>query len=130
MIKKFAVAGTLFAATGVILGAMGAHALKDKIPAESLSSFETGVRYQIYHSLALFILALLYEKYSSALLRTAGYLFITGILLFSGSIYLLSTKTISALENTMWIGPITPLGGLCFIAGWTCILIHFIRSKT
>lgn len=130
MNKNFLKAGIAFAATAVILGAFGAHALKEKIGPDQLQVFDTGVRYQFYHALALLIVFLLSEKLNSPLLKYSGRLFIAGIFLFSGSVYLLSTRELlgaDGLKNV--IGPVTPLGGLCFISGWILLLIASMRPN-
>ena len=129
MTKTFLIGGISFAGLAVIFGAFGAHALKERISQEQLLVFETGVRYQFYHSLALIILFLLGEKLSPSLLQYSGVFFIIGIILFSGSLYLLSTREMSGIEN--WksvLGPVTPLGGLCFIIGWTTLLFAALKS--
>ena len=105
--------GALLAAVAVICGAFGAHFLKTKLPAESLQTFETAVRYQFYHAFALVIAGILYASFPGKLLRWSGYLFLAGTILFSGSLYVLCG--FSAIK---WIGAITPVGGLCFITGW------------
>ena len=118
----------LSGAFAVILGAFGAHALKEKLSPEQLQTFETGVRYQMYHTFALIAVALLLEKYNNSLLNYSGYLFITGIILFSGSLYLLATKILLGIENWIWLGAVTPIGGLCFIFGWILLLINFLKN--
>lgn len=101
-----------YGATGVILGAFGAHALKEKLTPYQLASWETGVRYQLIHAVALLVIALLMEKGLS--LRPTFWLWGVGVALFSGSIYLLSLEI---GPKALW-GPITPIGGLCLIVGW------------
>ena len=110
-------------AIGVALGAMAAHFLKTKmesgaITANELQAFETGARYQIYHSLALLCLALLSDKLGGRLLPKAAFCFMAGIVLFSGSLYLLSTARLMGMGSMRWLGPVTPLGGVFLIAGW------------
>lgn len=110
-------------AIGVALGAMAAHFLKTKmedgtITLNDLQAFETGTRYQIYHSIALLSIALLYDKLSSRLITKAVYCFMAGIVLFSGSLYLLSTSRLMGIEHMRWLGPVTPIGGVFLIAGW------------
>lgn len=106
----------------VILGAFGAHGLRDKLSPELLSAYQTGVQYHFYHTLALLAVALLLGKYPlSVWLKTSGGLLLAGILLFSGSLYLL------ALGGPRWLGPITPLGGLCFIIAWACLLVAAVK---
>jgi uncharacterized membrane protein YgdD (TMEM256/DUF423 family) len=134
MSRKFILFAAASSAIAVTLGALGAHYLKGKAEAgvltpDNLISFETAVRYQLYHSLALILLFVLSQYKNSSLLKYSGYLFIAGIFLFSGSIYFLSTKALTGLSNLQWLGPITPLGGLCFIAGWICLLVNFIKKE-
>ena len=104
--------GALLAAVAVICGAFGAHALKGKLQYDSMQTFETAVRYQFYHALALLAVGILYASFPGKLLQWSGYLFIAGIILFSGSLYVL------CLSYMTWVGIITPIGGLCFIIGW------------
>lgn len=96
----------------VALGAFGAHSLKTKLTPEMLTVFETGVRYQAYHALALLLLAALRGP------DRAGWCFVAGVVLFSGSLYAL------ALSGVRWLGAITPLGGLCFLAGWLMLALQ------
>lgn len=112
MIKTFLFIASLSMALSVIFGAFGAHALKEKLSPEMLSIFETGVKYQIYHALGIFISAILMRLYPSLDLSVTVYLFISGILFFSGSLYVLSITGIKTF------GAITPFGGLMFILGW------------
>ncbi|PTM05321.1 MAG: DUF423 domain-containing protein [Bacteroidetes bacterium] len=114
-----------FAAIAVILGALGAHALKGQLSAESLESFKTGVRYQMWHALALAFLALLPSKEFG--LRWTKTLWIFGIILFSGSIYLLSIAPIFDF-NFRFLGPITPLGGIALILGWIVLFFKSLRA--
>jgi uncharacterized membrane protein YgdD (TMEM256/DUF423 family) len=100
---------------GVALGAFGAHALKAKLAPDMLAAFETGVRYQMYHVFALVAAAWAWARWPRRLFVVAGGLFAAGIVVFSGSLYLL------ALTGTRWLGAITPLGGLAFLAGWLCL---------
>ena len=134
MKKSILIFCSLSGAVAVVLGAMGAHYLKRKISegiitTENLQSFETGVRYQMYHTLALLLIALLAEKLNPKFVKYIFGLFITGIFLFSGSIYILSTKSLMGIENILWLGPITPLGGLCFITGWIVLLFATLKSE-
>ena len=124
--KLFLVLGAALAGTAVVLGAFGAHALRSRLPTDQLAVFETGVRYQMYHALALFAVAWLAEKSPGRGAAAAGWLFIAGTLFFSGSLYLLATRTLTGLEHARWLGPITPLGGLCFITGWTTLTIGLL----
>ncbi len=113
----------------VILGAFGAHGLKGKLSAEALVSFETGVRYQFLHALAIFAAVWLADRSGLSLPLMAGALFGAGMVLFSGSIYLLATRTLLGIESWRWLGPITPLGGLCFIAGWVMLLVATLKYR-
>jgi uncharacterized membrane protein YgdD (TMEM256/DUF423 family) len=119
-------------AIGVALGAMAAHFLKSKVAAGSitpndLQAFDTGSRYQIYHSIALLAIAFLYNKLHDKFISKAAYCFMAGIVLFSGSLYLLSTAKLIGLTSVRWLGPITPIGGMFLIAGW--LLIGFSAFK-
>jgi uncharacterized membrane protein YgdD (TMEM256/DUF423 family) len=99
------------------------------LPVESLSAFETGVRYHFYHSFALLITGLIYEKFRNKWTIFAGYSFITGIALFSGSLYILTLMKATNTAGLSHIGIITPFGGLFFIAGWVSLLVAF-NTKT
>lgn len=115
MLNTFYLLGALSAGLGVALGAFGAHALRARLSPERLASFETGVRYQLYHALGLLLIAAVSSAWPHNLwLSIAGWAFTAGTLLFSGSLYLL------ALSGQRRWGAITPLGGLAFITGWIC----------
>jgi len=109
------VAGSLAAGVAVAAGAFGAHALRTRLGADQLAVFETGARYQMYHALALLAVAGATDKWGGGAVQAAGWFFLAGILLFSGSLYLL------ALSGQRWWGAITPLGGAAFLAGWVCL---------
>jgi uncharacterized membrane protein YgdD (TMEM256/DUF423 family) len=115
LIKMAAILGAL----AVALGAFGAHGLKKILTPEQLSIFETGVRYQAYHVFALLATAILSQYLAGKYLLWAGRLFVAGIIIFSGSLYLLAILPV----QYNWLGAITPLGGICFIAGWICLFI-------
>jgi uncharacterized membrane protein YgdD (TMEM256/DUF423 family) len=115
MDRGFALAGSLSAFIAVAAGAFGAHALRARIAPELLAVFETGSRYQMYHALALFVVAALAARFPGAPVRAAGWLFIAGTVLFSGSLYAL------AVTGPRWLGAITPFGGLCFLGGWAIL---------
>lgn len=134
MQKKILLFSGLSGAITVALGAMGAHYLKGKIETgqitiENLQTFETAVRYQMYHTLAIILIALLMNKIQNKLLTISVYCFIIGIFLFSGSLYFLSVKTLVGIENWHWLGPVTPIGGIAFITGWTLFFITFLKQK-
>jgi len=125
MHRSFLICGASFAALAVILGAFGAHSLKQIVALESLSTFETGVRYHFYHSFALLATGMLYERFRSKWIRFAGYGFITGIILFSGSLYMITLIQATQMVGLKGIGIITPFGGLFFIASWIALIIGF-----
>lgn len=130
MHKKFISAGALLGAFAVGLGAFGAHGLKKIVPEDTIQVFQTGVHYQMVHALALLITGILSEKFSSKLIRITGWFFISGIILFSGSLYLLTVFKATDSEGFNKIGIITPVGGLFFIAGWLSLLISVLQQKS
>lgn len=113
----------------VILGAFGAHLLKDTLEQIQLSSFKTGNTYQFYHSLLLLFIGILYKFEPSKVLRFAAWTCIIGIVCFSGSLYLLACRDLIGYENTAFIGPITPIGGLFFVSAWVLLAFNFIGRK-
>ena len=113
--------GALSAMLAVGAGAFGAHALRARISAEHLAIFETGARYQIYHALALLAAAWAVSRWPGSLPVSAGWLFVVGSILFSGSLYIL------ALTGVRWWGAVTPIGGLAFLAGWLCLVLTAVR---
>jgi uncharacterized membrane protein YgdD (TMEM256/DUF423 family) len=116
MDRTFLLIGAVLGFLGVALGAFGAHGLRSRLSPDMLGVFETGVRYQMYHVFALLIVAAAIGHIGSArLLVMAGWCFLAGILIFSGSLYAL------ALTSTGVLGAITPIGGLAFLAGWACL---------
>ncbi len=117
MHKTFLLTAALAGAVSVALGAFAAHGLRKMLQPESLQVFETGVKYQFYHALALLAVGILWQQFAGQSLLWSGRLFITGLFLFSGSLYLLTFIRHYGWGAT-WVGAITPLGGLCFIAGW------------
>ena len=122
MERLFIRLGAVAGFVGVALGAFGAHALRTQLSTEHLSAFETGVRYQLVHALALVIVGLLIYRRPSRLTTVAGWCFTVGIVLFSGSLYVLS------ITGTTAFGIVTPVGGLCFLAGWACLALAEYRS--
>ena len=124
-IDKFIKIAIFFAVTAVALGALGAHALKDILSDSQLHSFETGIRYQLFHAITLLILALNTEKFNHHLKKSLK-LMTTGVYLFSFSIYLLSIQDVIGISLT-FLGPITPIGGLLLITSWT--LLFFSIKK-
>src|SRR5579871_2786953 len=119
---------TLLGALAVILGAFAAHGLKQIVPLEVIAIFETGVRYQFYHVFALLAVGIMYKEFANDFLIWTARLFLTGIFLFSGSLYLLTFLKGHFPPGYEWLALITPLGGLCFIAGWLAMALA-IKSK-
>jgi len=109
------------AGLAVLLGAFGAHALKSKVLPEDLAIFETGVRYHFYHALGLLIIGAIGFQVSQEIIQLPATLITVGIVIFSGSLYLL------VLANIRWLGAITPIGGLCFIFGWLLLAYNLFR---
>ncbi|HEV2764292.1 MAG TPA: DUF423 domain-containing protein [Pyrinomonadaceae bacterium] len=122
MERTFFLLGAASGFVAVAAGAFGAHALKDRLTPEMLNTFEVGARYQMYHALALLAAGWAQTRWPGGAASAAGWLFVLGTLLFSGSLYLLS------LTGTRWLGAITPLGGLAFLAGWLCLAWAALRS--
>jgi uncharacterized membrane protein YgdD (TMEM256/DUF423 family) len=123
--KLFVILGAICALLSVAFGAFGAHALKEKLSAHYLNIFETGVHYQMMHALGLILVGILAAKWlndSSALMNWAGWLMFIGIIIFSGSLYILSLTQVSIL------GAITPIGGVAFLVSWLLIIIAFVRA--
>lgn len=113
--------GSLYGFLSVALGAFAAHGLKNKFAADMLTVFETGARYQMYHALALLLVGFLSLQIKNSWLAASGYAFILGTFIFSGSLYILVLSGVKA-----W-GAVTPIGGLCFLAGWTLLAISAFR---
>lgn len=127
MDKRILSTGAVFGFIAIILGAFGAHALKEVLDANQLTSFETGVKYQMYHALFLLFLGnsnLVSEKVK----KSIYFLILSGVILFSGSIYLLATKNISNIDFSI-IGILTPIGGLLMIIGWILLFLNIINKK-
>lgn len=129
MHKGFIKTAAILGALSVMLGAFGAHALKQFVTDNTISVFETGVRYQFYHVFALLAAGILYKDFSGKPLRWAGIFFITGIILFSGSLYILTCIKGFDMAGYKWIGAITPFGGLSFILGWLCLFLSVFTNK-
>ena len=120
--KKILIAGAIFMAMGVLLGAFGAHALKNSLSPEMLAVYTTAVEYQFYHSLGLLLIGLIGYHVKSKWLNWSGILLFVGIILFSGSLYALSISGIKVL------GAITPIGGVAFVAGWICLAMGILKT--
>lgn len=113
--RTFWILGSVFAFLAVAAGAFGAHALRDRLSAEMLAVYETGSRYQMYHALALLAAAWAVERWGGGAASLAGWCFVVGIVVFSGTLYLL------ALTGARWMGAITPVGGVAFLVGWIAL---------
>lgn len=122
MFKLFTSLGSINALIAVMLGAFGAHALKNRLSADMLDIFQTGVQYHFYHALGLLAVGIIaYHLPDSSLLRWSGWLMLAGIIIFSGSLYILSISGIT------WLGAITPIGGTSFIAAWILLTIAVLK---
>jgi uncharacterized membrane protein YgdD (TMEM256/DUF423 family) len=129
MHKTFFIFGALFGGLAVALGAFGAHGLQNITSDDAiLRSYQTGTQYQMYHALALVAVAFIYDRIGTALIRWAGNFFIAGILLFSGSLYLITALKINGREVSHMVGILTPLGGAFFIMGWLLLLIAALKN--
>ncbi|MEQ8798992.1 MAG: DUF423 domain-containing protein [Salinisphaeraceae bacterium] len=115
-------AGSLYGLLGVLLGAFGAHAMRDRLSPEMLRVWETAVQYQFWHALALLAVGLLAARLAGAWLNAAGVTFVLGVLIFSGSLYAL------ALTGIRVLGAVTPFGGILLIAGWLCLAMAVWRG--
>jgi uncharacterized membrane protein YgdD (TMEM256/DUF423 family) len=122
MDRTFAALGAMLAGLAVAAGAFGAHGLRDRLAPDMLAVFETAARYQMYHALALIAVAWVTVRWPDGSASLAGWLFVAGIVVFSGSLYVL------ALSGVRWLGAITPLGGVCFLVGWAVLAWSIWRS--
>jgi len=129
MHKGFIIIASILGALAVALGAFGAHGLKNYATPAILNTFETAVKYQFYHVFALSITGILYAYFPSALLVTTGKLFIAGMTIFSGSLYLVTFFSVLGQNQFKWLGAITPIGGLLLIAAWILMGISLLRYK-
>ena len=115
--------GSVLCGLGVILGAFGAHGLRARLSPEMLVVFETGVRYHLFHALGLLAVAWAASRWPGSYVSIAGYLFVVGIFIFSGSLYVL------AITGIRWLGAITPIGGVCLIVGWGLLAVGVLRAS-
>jgi len=129
MKKSMLIKGSILGGLAVVLGAFGAHALKEVLTPEQLISFETGVRYQMYHALVLILLFIISLKVNHVFFNRAAQFIFWGVLLFSGSIYSLTIKNILGIEFLKYVAPITPIGGGLIIVGWLFILLGSFKIK-
>jgi uncharacterized membrane protein YgdD (TMEM256/DUF423 family) len=123
MTRTFATLACLLAFLAVAAGAFGAHALRARVAPDMLAVWETAARYQMYHALALLGVAWALDRWPGTPAAVAGWLFVIGVVLFSGSLYVLS------VTGVRWLGAITPLGGLAFLAGWLVLATHLWRNS-
>jgi uncharacterized membrane protein YgdD (TMEM256/DUF423 family) len=122
--KLLLILGAVNALLCVMLGAFGAHALRARLPDDLLAAWNTGVQYHFYHALGLLLIGLIALQWpQSGLIRASGWVMLAGIVLFSGSLYLLG------LTNVRWLGAITPFGGIAFIAAWAMLCIAIIKIQ-
>ena len=128
MDKKIISTGAIFGMLAIILGAFGAHALKKVLSLEELSTFETGVKYQMYHAVFLLFIGM-NDKITQKTKKTIYILTLIGVLFFSGSIYLLATNSLTAFDFRS-IGFVTPIGGFLLILAWGALLLHYINKKS
>lgn len=122
MQNLFFALGACLSLLGVVFGAFGAHALRSRLSPEMLETFEVAVRYQMYHSLGMIAAAWAVSAWQNQLTVTAGWCFFAGVLIFSGSLYILS------FTGVRWLGAVTPIGGVAFIVGWGCLALAAIRG--
>lgn len=123
MMRLFGILGGAFGFLAVALGAFAAHGLRGRLTPADLAIFETGVRYQMYHALALLLVAALLARGPGWAASLAGWGFTTGIMVFSGSLYLM------VFTGQRWLGAVTPIGGLAFLVGWAALTWSFVRSQ-
>ena len=126
--KKFMFVGALLGAFAVALGAFGAHGLKQRLSAEDLAIYQTGVQYHFYHVGAIFIISMLWNKFYTSYMLWAARMFVVGIFIFSGSLYLMEYTKAFTGNDIKWLGAITPIGGGCFIIAW--LLLGWSINKT
>jgi uncharacterized membrane protein YgdD (TMEM256/DUF423 family) len=128
MSKLFLIIGTILAGLAVVLGAFGAHGLKKLADSETLATYQTAVQYQMYHALALIFIGILSERLTSSMTGYSGFFFIGGVVLFSGSLYLISSLKVMNKAVPTAVGIMTPVGGLLFILGWLLLLVAIIKK--
>jgi uncharacterized membrane protein YgdD (TMEM256/DUF423 family) len=129
MHKGFLKVAAIIGLLSVVLGAFAAHALKGMVSDHSVATFETAVRYQFYHVFALIVVGILYAAFPFKTMLWAGRFFVSGIILFSGSLYALAMVQAAIKPGYNWIGAITPFGGVCFIIGWVLLFISLFRKS-
>lgn len=133
MLPKQIITIGLLGATAVALGALGAHALKNQLPGgaitvDQLNGFDTGVKYQMYHTLAMFLVIIFNKEHQNKFLNYAYNLFFWGIILFSGSLYFLCTRNLMGADWLKFLGPVTPIGGILFVIGWLMLSVAVFKQ--
>lgn len=128
MNKRIILTAAFFGMIAVILGAFGAHGLSGKISEQRIENWQTAVDYQFYHTLALLFLAT-FSRAKNTLINVSYFAFTIGILLFCGSLYLLSTREITGISATQILGPVTPIGGVAFILGWVTLFLATLKGR-
>ncbi len=123
MVAGWFAAGAVLTGLGVVFGAFGAHGLRERMTADLLAVYETGVQYHLIHGLALLAVAWAASRWPNAWIGAAGWLFAAGIVVFSGSLYIL------AISGVRWWGAVTPIGGVCFLAGWAALAVGALRAS-
>lgn len=129
MNKTYLLTAAVLGAVSVMLGAFGAHGLKTRMSPDAFDIFETAIKYQFYHVFALLAVAVVSQYIPGNVISWSGRCFIAGIILFCGSLYLLSYFKTTGNQQMNWLGAITPFGGLCFIAGWILLAVAAIQSR-
>ena len=124
MVKSLFLSGIFFCCLSVIMGAFGAHVLKDKLSEYSMSIYDKAVFYQVFHAIGIFIITILGQLFNTQDFNISGWLFVIGILLFSGSLFILSVTGIK------WLGAITPIGGVMFIVGWFLLFFKVLKMQS
>ncbi len=123
MHKQFLNVSFILGAIAVALGAFGAHALREMVDEKAIQTWQTAVQYHFYHLFAIALTGILLKQAINVWYKRAGYLFIAGIIIFSGSLYIMTLLKAAGATSVNWLGAITPIGGVCFIAGWLFLLL-------
>lgn len=128
MNKRIILTASFFGGLAIVFGAFAPHVLRERISAGDVEIWKTAVNYQVYHALALLFLSS-FSRFRSRLINVASYAFTLGIVFFSGSLYIMSTRSLTGIEWNPILGPITPIGGLLFIIGWICLFLAALKNK-
>jgi len=129
MNKQIILTASFFGFVAVVLGAFGAHGLEGKISDYHIGTWKTANQYHFFHTLALLFLST-FSRAKNASIRLSFLAFTLGIILFSGSLYLLSVRSLIGMEGWSWLGPITPVGGVCFMVGWSGLFVAAVRNRS